>query len=191
MDKLFFAVYREIYLTLGIFLSYSGTKWFKVEKNGKIAMSMFRGLNLVNLDAKGRITMPVEYRAKLQDESNGRIVITIDTEDRCLLLYPFLVWEEIEKKIGALPTFNQLTRRIQRLLIGHATEIELDNSGRFLVPPLLREYAKLDKSVMLVGQGKKMEIWHEDLWTSGRDVWLSEGLYKSSAVPAELQSLSL
>lgn len=154
-------------------------------------MSMFRGLNSVSLDVKGRVTMPVEYRAQLQDEGSSRIVITIDTEDRCLLLYPFLVWEEIEKKIGALPTFNQLTRRIQRLLIGHATEVELDNSGRFLVPPLLREYAKLDKNVMLVGQGKKIEIWHEELWTSGREAWLNEGLYKASAVPVELQSLSL
>ena len=178
-------------MTSCIFLTYSGVKWHKVEKNGKIKMAMFRGLNSVSLDAKGRITMPVDYRAKLQDEGNGHIVITIDTEERCLLLYPLLVWEEIEKKISELPTFNKITRRIQRLVVGHATGVELDGSGRFLVPPLLREYAKLDKCVMLVGQGKKIEIWNEDLWTGGRDIWLSEGLYKESSVPPELQSLVL
>lgn len=154
---------------------------------------MFRGINSISLDPKGRITIPVSYRAQLHDESNGRIVITVDTEDRCLLLYPFPAWQEIEKKIEALPTFNQLTRRIQRLLIGHATELELDSNGRFLVPPLLREHAKLDKRVMLVGQGKKIEIWDEELWSDESAIWFSEGLYKASGgvIPPELQSLSL
>jgi MraZ protein len=152
---------------------------------------MFRGLNSASLDPKGRIIMPVGYRAQLQDEG-GRVVVTIDTEDRCLLLYPFLVWQEIEKKIEALPTFNQTTRRIQRLLIGHATELELDANGRFLVPTLLREHAQLDKHVILVGQGKKIEIWDEEVWNAERGVWLQEGLYKmAGGVPAELQTLSL
>lgn len=152
---------------------------------------MFRGINSVNLDPKGRLTMPVGYRAQLQETGGSRMVITIDTEDLCLLLYPFLAWQEIEKKIEALPTFNQLTRRIQRLLIGHATEIELDANGRFLVPPLLREHAKLDKHVIFVGQGKKIEIWDDALWSGARSNWLNEGLYKMESIPTELQSLSL
>ena len=92
---------------------------------------MFRGINVINLDTKGRLAIPTRYRAGLQDEANGRLIVTIDTEEHCLLLYPLTAWKEIEQKIESLPSFNQATRRIQRLLIGHATELELDaNKGR-------------------------------------------------------------
>lgn len=152
---------------------------------------MFRGINEVILDAKGRMAIPTRYRNLLEEEDNSKLVVTIDTEDKCLLLYPFLVWEEIEKKVEALPSFNRLTRRIQRLLIGHATEVEFDGNGRILIPPLLREYAHLDKNVILVGQGKKFEIWAKEIWDSGRDSWLAEGLSAIKELPSELQSLSL
>lgn len=156
-------------------------------------MLMFRGINEVVLDAKGRMAVPTRYRSfsLLQKEANDKLVVTIDTEEKCLLLYPFLVWEEIEKKVEALPSFNKLTRRIQRLLIGHATEIEFDGNGRVLIPPLLREYACLDKNVILVGQGKKFEIWAKEIWESGRTGWLAEGLSANKDLPNELQSLSL
>lgn len=154
-------------------------------------MIMFRGINAVNLDVKGRMAMPMRYRVQLENEVQGRLVVTIDTEEKCLLLYPLPVWEEIEKKIEALPSFNRLTRRIQRLLIGHATEVEFDGNGRILLPPLLREYACLDKKVILVGQGKKFEIWSEKLWGSGRDGWLATGLNEKTELPTELQSISL
>ena len=152
---------------------------------------MFRGLNAINLDAKGRMAMPAKCRARLESESDSRLVITIDTEEKCLLLYPYPAWEEIEKKIEALPSFNKVTRRIQRLLIGHATELELDGNGRILLPQLLREYAAIDKHVILVGQGKKFEIWDEKTWTSGRNDWMAEGLSELPELPAELQSVSL
>ena len=152
---------------------------------------MFRGINEIVLDTKGRLAVPTRYRNLLQEENHSKLVITIDTEDKCLLLYPLLVWEEIEKKVEALPSFNKLTRRIQRLLIGHATEVEFDGNGRILIPPLLREYAALDKNVILVGQGKKFEIWAKEVWEIGRDNWLAEGLYATKELPGELQSLSL
>jgi MraZ protein len=152
---------------------------------------MFRGINAVNLDAKGRMAMPMRYRLQLQENSNARVIITIDTEDRCLLLYPFSVWEEIEKKIEELSSFNPITRRIQRLLIGHATEEEFDSHGRILIPPLLRTYAGLEKSLILVGQGKKFEIWDYDAWNGSRDTWLTQGLRNKEDLPAELQFLSL
>lgn len=128
---------------------------------------MFRGINAINLDPKGRIGVPARYRERLKEETDTQLVITIDTEVTCLLLYPLSEWEVIEKKIEALPSFNRVTRRIQRLLIGHATEVEMDSNGRILIPPLLREYAKLGRRVMLVGQGKKFEIWDETLWQQG------------------------
>ncbi len=152
---------------------------------------MFRGLNSINLDPKGRLAMPMRYRECLQAEHQGQLVITIDTESPCLLLYPMTEWEIIEKKIEALPSFNKVTRRIQRLLIGHATEIELDSHGRLLVPPPLREYAKLEKSLMLVGQGKKFELWNEQQWQTSRDTWLVEEAERDSDLPGELQSLAL
>lgn len=152
---------------------------------------MFRGINIVNLDAKGRMAIPAKYRLRLQEEANNQLVITIDTEDSCLLLYPLPAWKTIEQKIELLPSFNQTTRRIQRLLIGHATEAELDSNGRILLPPLLREYAGLDKRIMLIGQGKKFEIWSEDKWNVSRTGWLADGLKKGEQIPEQLLDLSL
>ncbi len=151
---------------------------------------MFRGITAVNLDPKGRMVMPTRYRERLESHG-GQLVITIDTESPCLLLYPLPEWELIERKLEALPSFNQVTRRIQRLLIGHATEVDIDNSGRILLPPLLREYAKLEKHLMLVGQGKKFELWDEQQWQASRDHWLLEQVNMGKALPDELQSLAL
>lgn len=153
---------------------------------------MFRGLNSLNTDAKGRMTMPAQYRQAIMEEANGQLVITIDTEDRCLLLYPLPQWRVIEERLSELPTFQPAARRIQRLLIGHATELELDRSSRVLLPPLLREYAGLDKTVMLVGQGKRFEIWGESQWQLHRDGWLAEGIGDDdNGIPPDLTSLSL
>jgi len=152
---------------------------------------MFCGINAVNLDAKGRMAIPAKYRLRLQEDANNQLVVTIDTEDNCLLLYPITAWKVIEQKIELLPSFNQVTRRIQRLLIGHATEVELDNNGRILLPALLRDYAGLNKKIMLIGQGKKFEIWSEDQWTSSRNGWLAEGLPKEEQLPHQLLDLSL
>src|SRR3990167_10980933 len=116
---------------------------------------MFRGINAVAVDDKGRIAIPARYRDLISNEAGGVLVVTIDTEERCLLLYPYPQWEQIEQKLEDLPSFHPATRRIQRLLIGHATEVEVDRSGRILIPTLLREYAGLGQTVMLVGQGKK------------------------------------
>lgn len=151
---------------------------------------MFRGINAINVDVKGRMSIPTRYRQRLQDSAQGNLVVTIDTEERCLLLYPMPAWEVIEAKIESLPSFNKTTRRIQRLLLGHATETEMDKNGRILLPPLLREYASLDKRVILLGQGKKFEIWDEDAWQGQRDQWLNEELNDDS-LPDELDSLAL
>lgn len=152
---------------------------------------MFRGVNAINLDAKGRMAMPTRYRDSLQTRCEGQMVATIDTEEKCLLLYPIEDWLEIERKIEALPSFNKAARRVQRLLIGHATDVEMDSNGRLVVPPVLRSYAELDKKIMLVGQGKKFEIWSEELWNSKRDAWLEEDNLGDEALPDEMMTLSL
>jgi MraZ protein len=151
---------------------------------------MFRGLHGINVDDKGRIAIPTRYREEVASEANGRVIVTIDTEQPCLLLYLLPEWEIIEKKIEALPSFNPAARRIQRLLIGHATEIEADSHGRILLPAPLREYAHLNKAVMLVGQGRKFEIWNEEQWNTTRKQWLEIGTACDS-LPPELQILSL
>jgi MraZ protein len=152
---------------------------------------VFRGVNGINIDVKGRMVMPTRYRDRLQQDSHGTVVLTIDTEERCLLLYPVSAWEEIESKLAALPSFNSAARRIQRLLIGHATETEIDSHGRILLPALLREYAGLTKSAMLVGQGKKFEVWDEKHWNDRRTVWLDEESGENTDLPEEVKSLSL
>ncbi len=104
-------------------------------------------------------------------------------------MYPLPEWEAIEEKIEALPSFNPTTRRIQRLLIGHATEVEVDANGRVLLPPPLREYARLGKKVVLIGQGKKFELWDEALWNERLDAWLDDN--GDDDMPAALAELTL
>lgn len=151
---------------------------------------MFRGVNQINLDAKGRMAMPARYRDQIDGCCESQMVATIDTEARCLLLYPLPDWEQIEKKIEALPSFNPAARRIQRLLIGHATDLEIDSSGRLLIPAPLRSYAQLDKKLVLLGQGRKFEIWSEELWNETRDDYLSI-TDEAANLPDNLQTLSL
>lgn len=151
---------------------------------------MFRGVAELTLDAKGRIAMPAKFRDRLQDQCNGKLVITVD-RDHCLLVYPLPEWEEIERKLVKLPTLNKQARRLQRLLIGHATECELDGSGRILIPPPLREFARLDKYTVLIGQGNKFELWDAQMWNERRAVWLSEDEDDGEGLPVEFQSLSL
>lgn len=105
-------------------------------------------------------------------------------------IYPLAAWEEVEAQFRDAPNMNPAVKRFSRMLIGNANEIELDGNGRFVVPPLLREYAGLDKKVMLVGQLNKFELWSEDAWQALNTVYLEQdqGL---GELPAELQMLSL
>lgn len=153
---------------------------------------MFRGITGLNIDVKGRMVMPTRYRERICDNSDRIVVVTIDTEEKCLLLYSLHEWELIERKLANLPSFNPAARRIQRLLIGHATDIEMDVQGRILLPPLLRDYAGLEKKAVLVGQGKKFEIWDEAHWDECRKRWLQEESEALEAdLPDEVKSISL
>jgi MraZ protein len=125
---------------------------------------MFRGANAINLDTKGRLTVPTRYRQSLMDDCQGQLVCTVDNRQSCLLLYPLPEWDIIEEKLSKFSTMNPDERRIQRLLIGYATDVEMDKSGRVLVAPTLRQYANLDKEIMLVGQRNRIEIWSQSTW---------------------------
>jgi len=151
---------------------------------------LFRGVNNVTLDAKGRLSIPTRYRAQLLASCDGQMVMTVDRE-HSLLLYPLPVWEDIERKLIKLPTLNKQARRLQRLLIGHATECELDGQGRVLVSPPLREFADLEKKVVMIGQGNKFEIWNDQTWVIKRDVWFEEENAEGGELSPELEALSL
>jgi MraZ protein len=150
---------------------------------------MFRGANKVTLDAKGRMVMPTRYRDRIHERSQGRLVVTVD-RDQCLLLYPLPDWEEIERKLMRLPTLNAQARRLQRLMVGHATDLELDGHGRVLLPPKLREFAGLTRQGVLIGQGNRFELWDEARWNERRDEWL-KGEELATDLPGELETLSL
>jgi MraZ protein len=151
---------------------------------------VFRGVNTINLDAKGRMAMPARYRELLADKYGGRLVATIDFSGDCLLLYPIDEWEVIQQKVESLSSFDEASRRVQRMLIGHAHDLEMDGSGRILLPQNLRARTRLDKHVALVGQGMKFEIWNEESWTARADSWF-DGESGSVELPPAVLSLSL
>jgi MraZ protein len=151
---------------------------------------MFRGLSKVTLDSKGRLAIPSRYRDRIAARSDGNLVVTVD-RDYCLLIYPLPDWEEIERKLTRLPTMHKQARRLQRLMQGHATELEMDGHGRILVPGVLREFAGITRQGMLVGQGNRFELWDEERWTQNRNEWLEADEGDFSDLPQELESLFL
>jgi len=150
---------------------------------------MFRGANKLTLDSKGRMVMPTRYRERLQERCGGKLVVTID-KDQCLMIYPLPDWEDIERKLMRLPTLNPEARRLQRLMVGHATDIDLDSHGRLLLPPKLREFGMLTRDAMLIGQGMRFELWDEARWNERRDEWLA-GDQSGHDLPTEFETLSL
>lgn len=149
---------------------------------------MFRGVQHINLDAKGRLSVPARQRESLLDISAGSIVVSIDTQSSCLVLYPLREWERIERDVQNLPTLNPAIRRFQRLVLGYASDLDLDSNGRILLPGALREYAHLEKRVVLVGQGNKLELWSESLWEAECEAALAA---EEDDLPAELMELKL
>lgn len=148
---------------------------------------MFRGINAITIDSKGRLAVP----ARCRDALGEHVVVTIDTEEACLLLYTATQWQVIEDNLQRLPSFNAAARRIQRLLIGHATDVMVDGNGRVLLPPVLRDYAKLEKHVVMVGQGNKFEIWDELSWQTRRQQWLDEESAAGDTLPDEMKTFFL
>jgi MraZ protein len=135
---------------------------------------MFRGISNLNIDAKGRVAIPARYRDSIAANASGEMVITVDHTDRCLLLYPMEQWMKVEQVLMGLPNMNRSVRNMQRLVLGHASEVELDSQGRVRLSLPLREYANLQKKSVLIGQANKFELWDVDTWNIQRDEWLAE-----------------
>ena len=133
------------------------------------------------------MSIPSKYRSRLQQQCAGQLLMTVDP-DGCLLIYPLPVWEEVEIRINSLPSTNPRAKALKRLLMGYAESCAMDGNGRVLISTPLRDYARLDKRVALVGQGKKFELWDEQTWYALRDDMIA--LQKTDAGQAELDSLS-
>lgn len=125
---------------------------------------MFRGATTLSLDSKGRLAIPAKHRHALSLDCEGKMVCTIDIKQPCLLLYPLPEWQIIEQKLTRLSSMNPAERRLQRLLLGHADDCDMDKNGRLLLSAPLRQHAGLEKKLMLVGQLNKFEVWNEDAW---------------------------
>lgn len=143
---------------------------------------MFRGASAIKLDSKNRITIPTRYREELLADCQGKMVCTVDIQHACLLLYPLPEWEEIELKLCNLSSMNQQERLLQQVLLGNATDCEMDKNGRLLLTGPLTKHAGLEKSIMLVGQLKKFEIWSESAW----ETQIQEGINKIQSGEIEL-----
>ena len=148
---------------------------------------MFRGATALNLDAKGRLAVPARHRDALTVQAGGRLVLTAHPH-RCLLLYPQPAWEPIQATVMSLPSLDKQASLLQRLLVGFAEDMELDGAGRVLVSPVLREFAALEKQVMLVGQGTHFELWSMEGWRVQLDEALAQG---DAVLPTELGNFSL
>ncbi len=148
---------------------------------------MFRGVATVSLDSKNRLVVPARYRDALFANGGGRVVVTADPT-QCLLLYPLPGWEPIEKKLNALSDFDLRTRSIKHLMVGYAHDMDMDAAGRVLLPPMLRKFADLDKNVVLVGQGGKVELWNEARW----EAQVAQALtFSDEMMPPELEGFTL
>lgn len=132
----------------------SGYKWWK---GGTIAM--FMGEYGHTIDAKGRIIVPVKFRESLGDN----FIITKGL-DNCLFVYTNEEWQRFEEKLKTLPLTNKNARTFTRFFLAGAADVELDKQGRILIPSVLREFASLQKDVVFVGVGSRIEIWSKESW---------------------------
>ena len=126
-------------------------------------MTYFSSEYECKLDAKGRMVLPAKFKSSLPEASENCIVLTRGFEP-CITVYPLQEWQKIFERVASLDEFNPEYRRFQRNFLRGNTEIELDKSGRFLIPRTMARYAQLDREAILIGMGNRIEIWNPDLY---------------------------
>ncbi len=139
-----------------------GIKWEKVVWNSEGVGTMFRGRYEHALDSKGRISIPSKFREILKKKYDDRLVIT--NFDHCLIAFPHKEWMALEKKVGSFSLLRKETSAFFRFFYSSAIDCEIDKQGRLLIPQTLRDYANLQKDVVLVGEGKRMELFARERW---------------------------
>lgn len=127
---------------------------------------MFRGISQITMDAKGRVALPTRQRERLQQFCDGQIVVTVHTQRQCLMVYPMPTWETVESSLISLQKSDPSSSAALRMVVAHATDFELDESARIVIPQKLRERCHFGKSLVLVGAVDRFELWSEDVWDS-------------------------
>ena len=126
---------------------------------------MFRGRFLHTIDAKGRLSIPARFREILIEKHGGRLILTNDLDDKCIVAYTPIGWEELEAKIQRASSMDEGVKAFSRHFFSSAEDCSIDSQGRILLSPRLREYASLTKEALVAGvANNKIEIWNPGLW---------------------------
>ena len=133
---------------------------------------MFQGASALNLDAKGRMTIPAKHRDALTVQCEGRVTLTKHPHG-CLLFFPRPVWESHREQIAAWP---MSARAWQRIFLGNACDVEMDTAGRILISPELRAAVGLKRDVMLLGMGSHFEIWDAEKLAENEAAAVANGM---------------
>jgi MraZ protein len=133
---------------------------------------VFQGASALNLDAKGRMSVPAKHRDALLVQGDGRVTLT-KHPDGCLLLFPRPEWEAFRARVAQLPMDAHWWRRI---FLGNATELDLDSAGRILVSPELRSAAGIQREVILLGMGSHLELWDAATYATKEQAAMMQGV---------------
>jgi MraZ protein len=148
---------------MGKIMSENGCTWRAVDKSGdkpsEMWITMFLGEYQYSIDEKKRLAIPTKFRQKL-----GKKAVITRGLDNCLFLYPLKEWEKLAEKLSKLPISQADARGFSRIMLAGAMEVDLDALGRILVPDYLKQYASLNKKVIVAGLYNRVEIWDEDKW---------------------------
>jgi len=127
---------------------------------------MFRGNHLYSVDDKGRVAIPARFRDELSGLQDGRLVVTRfkRRNQPCLDVYPLPAWQRFEDKLAAEKRFSRKTSVFESWYVGAAQDVQVDTQGRMLIPPTLRDYARIAREVMFVGATEKFRIWDKDVF---------------------------
>lgn len=145
----------------------------------------FHGAAVITLDAKGRIAIPTRHREALLDGASA-LVLTAHP-DGCVLIYPPHAWDPVRERVERFPSFNPQASWWKRLLLGFEEHVTPDNAGRILLPPALRQHARLEREAMMVGQGRYFELWDSGMWNAK----LGEALSAAGDPPPGMEDFSL
>jgi MraZ protein len=133
---------------------------------------VFQGASALNLDAKGRMSVPAKHRDALLVQGEGRVTIT-KHPDGCLMVFPRPEWEAFRARVAQLPMDAHWWRRI---FLGNATELDLDSAGRILVSPELRSAAGIQREVILLGMGSHLELWDAATYATKEQAAMMQGV---------------
>lgn len=148
---------------------------------------MFQGITSVTVDGKGRLAIPTRFRDGIADRGGNTVIVTAHQYDGCLVLYPLVDWDEVMRRVTALPDANLDVRNIKRRFVGQATDCEIDSAGRILLPQLLRTFALISKGAVMLGQGHRLELWSEEQWAANEKI---NATLDATALPDVVQQLS-